>query len=270
MARTVLRGGFGVFRYHDTLQPYDGMLDLGHGRSLLQSVRPAPVRDTPAGFEGLGAGDIVFGGTAIDVRDTSSPSTYSWSATINQRLPWSMNLEAGYVGNTSKDLINAGAANYNAVPLGGGERPLPQYGDFQIYRHSSYQNYHAPPDAAQPTARTIQLHGRLHLLEGPRHSHGRLATQGNPAVSEYQFDQRANDLRRAVHGPHPRLAVSYSLQFPDVKSGGLKNAFGAGRSRGSRRTSAAAAADRRLEQLRAERDPCRRHGDHGGDHQRNS
>ena len=28
---TVLRGGFGIFRFHDTLQPYDGMLDLGTG-----------------------------------------------------------------------------------------------------------------------------------------------------------------------------------------------------------------------------------------------
>jgi hypothetical protein len=63
--------------------------------------------------------------------------TNSWSATLNQRLPWSINLEMSYVGDKSNNLINGqGVANFNAVPLGGGERPLPQYGDFSIYRHS--------------------------------------------------------------------------------------------------------------------------------------
>src|SRR5262249_49519883 len=72
---TVLRGGVGVFRYHDTLQPYDGMLDLGTGvKSFACDAPNCP--STLSGLEGLGGGDIVFGGSAIDIRDHKQPVTY--------------------------------------------------------------------------------------------------------------------------------------------------------------------------------------------------
>jgi hypothetical protein len=63
-----------------------------------------------------------------------------------------MNLELGYVGNKSDHLMNNGIANYNAVPLGAmygdptgdnnAYRPLSAYGDLNVFRHTSYQNYH--------------------------------------------------------------------------------------------------------------------------------
>ena len=140
--------------------------------------------------KGLAEGDIVFGGTAIDIRDEKQPVTYNWSATVNQRLPWSMSLEAGYVGNKSNNLVNGGVANYNAVPFGGGERPLPQYGDFQIFRHSSFQNYHAFQSLL------TRQRGRFNFTFAYTWSKalgilsGGLVGQGNAAVSEYQFDQR--------------------------------------------------------------------------------
>jgi hypothetical protein len=219
---TVLRGGFGVFRYHDTLQPYDGMLDLGTGvRSFSCDAPDCP---TLSGLEGLGGGDIVFGGSAIDIRDKEQPVTYSWSATVNQRLPWSVILEASYVGNKSTHQVNAGAANYNAVPFGGGERPLPQYGDFQIFRHSSYQNYNALQTLLS------RQRGRFNFTFAYTFSKalgiltGGLVTQGNAAVSEYQFDQR-----RTIYGvlgtdrTHVGT-VAYSWLLPDTKFSGLVNA----------------------------------------------
>lgn len=144
---TVLRGGFGAYRYHDAQQPYDNLIDLAYG--VRQFTRDLT---TLRGLEGLGSTSLVFGGAALDINDDKQPVTYSWSGTVNRRLPWAMNLELGYVGNKSDHLMNFDLSNYNAVPLGamlndpGGDsnayRPLPQYGDLNVFRHSMYQNYH--------------------------------------------------------------------------------------------------------------------------------
>lgn len=222
---TVLRGGFGAFRYHDTLQPYDGMLDLGTGvRSFSCDAPDCPA--TLSGLDGLGGGDIVFGGSAIDIRDKKQPVTYSWSATVNQRLPWSMNLEAGYVGNKSNYQVNAGAANYNAVPFGGGERPLPQYGDFQIFRHSSYQNYHGLQ------ALLSRQRGHFNFTLAYTFSKalgiltGGLVTQGNAAVSEYQFDQRQS-IYGVLGTDRTHVAtLAYSWLLPEPKAGLAKALLG--------------------------------------------
>ncbi len=221
---TVLRGGFGVFRYHDTLQPYDSMLDLGAGvRSFSCDAPDCPA--TLAGLEGLSEGDIVFNGMAIDIRDEKQPVTYNWSATINQRLPWSMSLEAGYVGNKSNNLVNGGVSNYNAVPLGGGDRPLPQYGDFEIFRHSSFQNYHALQSLLS------RQRGRFNFTLAYTWSKalgilsGGLVGQGNAAVSEYQFDQR-HTIYGILGTDRTHVAtVTYSWLLPDVESSAALNAF---------------------------------------------
>jgi hypothetical protein len=215
---TVLRGGFGVFRYHDTLQPYDSMLDLGAGVRSFSCDGDCP---SLAGLEGLG-GNVVFNGQALDVRDDKQPVTYNWSFTVNQRLPWSMALEASYVGNKTENLINAGVSNFNAVPLGGGVRPFPQYGDFQIYRHSNYQNYHG-----LQTLLTRQR-GRFNFTLAYTFSKamGILGGgQGAPGLSEYQFDPRQT-IYGVLSTDRTHVAtLSYSLQLPDVKKGGFLQAL---------------------------------------------
>jgi hypothetical protein len=224
---TVLRGGFGVFRFHDTLQPYDGMLDLGTGVRAFSCDAP----DCPSlsGLEGLGGGDIVFGGSGIDIRDDEQPVTYNWSATVNQRLPWSMTLEAGYVGNKTDNLVNGPAgspvANYNAVPLGGGERPLTQYGDFFIYRHSSFQNYHAFQSLLTRTRGRFNFTFAYTWSKALGILSGGLQGQGNAAVSEYQFDQR-HTIYGVLSTDRTQVATaSYSWLLPDVESSKVLNAF---------------------------------------------
>ena len=69
-----------------------------------------------------------------------------------QRLPWRFTMEAAYVGSKSDRLLNDGLSNINYVPFGAmlndptGDqnqyRPLGQYGDLPVARHSQYQNYH--------------------------------------------------------------------------------------------------------------------------------
>jgi hypothetical protein len=136
---TVVRGGAGVYYSHDAQQPYDSLLDIGAGvRSFSQADTASfPIRS----LEGLGSSRIVFNGNTIDINDDKQPKTYSWSLTLNQRLPWSHTIEVGYVGNSSKDLMNFGPSNFNAIRPDG-TRALPQYGTLNIFRHSMYQNYH--------------------------------------------------------------------------------------------------------------------------------
>ena len=146
---TVLRGGGGMYIYHDAQQPYDTLIDIGAG---VKSYYQGGGNFTIKSLEGLGGGSVVFGGAALDINDDSQARTYNWSLTVNQKLPYSMNLEIGYVGNKSSHLMNNGVANYNAVPLGAmlndptgnndAYRPLSAYGNLNVYQHSVFQNYH--------------------------------------------------------------------------------------------------------------------------------
>jgi hypothetical protein len=145
---TVLRGGFGMYLFHDAQQPYNNLVDFSAG------FRSTSARQTTlAAIENLPEGDVVFNANAIDRTDDTQPRTYNWSLSVNQRLPWSMNAEVSYVGNKSDKLINSGGANINAVPLGAmladpngnpdNYRPIPEYGGLSVYRHNMYANYHS-------------------------------------------------------------------------------------------------------------------------------
>jgi hypothetical protein len=145
---TVVRGGFGMYRYHEHQSIYSGLLTLGAGQRSY-SASNAYFRTV----EGLGGGALPGAGSSIDITDDKQPAVYNWSLTLNQKLPWSTNIELGYVGNKGENLLNDGIANVNAVPLGamindptGNEnlyRPLSAYGDLNVYRHNMYSNYHA-------------------------------------------------------------------------------------------------------------------------------
>ena len=152
-------------------------------------------------------------GAAVDKADDQQPRTLSWSLTLDRKLPWSMNLEIGYVGNKSDHQMNWGLSEYNPVPLGAmlddpygnadAYRLMPNYGSLQILRHSAYLNYNAPPGARLAPARPVQLHRRLHLLEEPgpqgrgdeRHPGQRVRVPARPPRVQ---------LRRPGRRPHPR------------------------------------------------------------------
>jgi hypothetical protein len=148
---TVLRGGGGMYLWHDPQGVWAGLVDLPNG---LRSYFNSSANFTIASLEGLGGGDIVGGGNAIDKDDTKQPKTYTWSLTLNQRLPWSLNLELGYVGNRQNDQNNNDISDINMVPLGAMTncypdctnnddfRPLGAYQGLTVWRHWVYTNYH--------------------------------------------------------------------------------------------------------------------------------
>jgi hypothetical protein len=147
---TVLRGGAGVYLWHDAQQPYDNLVNSSAGvRSYFRGGGNFTIKD----LEGLGSGDVVFGGAALDINDDRQPRTWTWSLTVNQKLPYSMNLELGYVGNKQQNQMNFDVADLNAVPLGAmvndpagnndAYRPLSAYGnDLNVHQHSIDSEYH--------------------------------------------------------------------------------------------------------------------------------
>jgi hypothetical protein len=226
---TVVRGGFGVYRYADPPTSYGNTLDLAYGVRKFVTFGGTSLSE----LEGLGGGNVVVG-EALDRADDQQPRTLSWSLTLNRKLPWSASLEIGYVGNRSDHQLNWGLSEYNAVPLGAmlddpdgnvdAYRPLPNYGNLQILRHSAYQNYHALQ------ALLSRQRGRLNLTAAYTFSKN-LGLKGDDVngyranASEYLLPPREYNYGVLGSDRTHAASLSWSLQLPDVKRGGLWQAL---------------------------------------------
>lgn len=150
--RTVLRGGFGTYRYHDA-QIDGGVFDIPQGQ------RNGSLPGTGLLLSQVDSVNAAIGSitsfTALDPNDDKQPITYSYSFTVQQRLPLAMTLETAYVGNRSENLLNNGFQNINVIPFGTIPfdqandpslntslfRPFRGYGSINVVRHTSYSNY---------------------------------------------------------------------------------------------------------------------------------
>jgi hypothetical protein len=149
--KTVLRGGWGAYRFH-TAQSTDG-LDAPTGsysQSIASPMTFAQIEQlTPAALSTYQSGQLV-----LDRNDDQQPLTYSYSFTISQRMIGSSVLELSYVGNQTKYLYENAYHNINAVPYGtllnvpdansanyNLFRPNQYYQDLKIGRNDAYSNY---------------------------------------------------------------------------------------------------------------------------------
>jgi hypothetical protein len=117
---TVLRGGWGMYRWHDPYNPYAGALNPGLGQQTISAQGPLSFASIDAMAANL-QGQFGPDGSAyfIDRNDTQQPLTTNWNLTINQAMPWHSTLELGYVGNESKHLIPPGQlTSVNIIPIG--------------------------------------------------------------------------------------------------------------------------------------------------------
>jgi hypothetical protein len=149
--KTVLRGGYGMFWYHDPQLGANAM-DL-----------PAGVRSTAVCcgvfmpyVDSLAGSNVppVFNGNTMDSTDDRQPKTQTYSFTVSQRLKWRTMLEVAYVGSDSTNLINGNSfLNINQVPVGAmlnnptgdtnAYRRLSNYQDLNVYNHRQYSNYNS-------------------------------------------------------------------------------------------------------------------------------
>ncbi len=135
--KTILRGGFGVYRYQVAYNDVNGTeVPLGvqifsttcgaRGWATLTSssacLPTTPTGAIPASSSGLSEGAMAFG-------DNKTPYTANWDFLIDQRGPWNSLFEVGYTGNASRnELIAANASVANKMPLGAYFKPDPVTG----------------------------------------------------------------------------------------------------------------------------------------------
>ena len=228
--QTVLRGGYGIFNYHDEQGPFAGSLDVPAG------VRVATISRTPSVAAGVLLRDIpsVDPGAqpvsldALDRNDDQQPRTQSWSLTLQRRLPWSVTVETGYVGSKSDRLRNDGIANINVIPAGamlgnpGGNpndfRPYPQYNELRWVQHNLYSNYHSWQTLVSRQTGRFSFTGAYTFSKalGIRAGGGRTGRQINPPtldqLRDFTYGTLGSDRRHL-------LSLAYSWLLPDVGSG---------------------------------------------------
>src|SRR5947207_652423 len=155
--KTILRGGWGQFRFHNAqfTQGLDQPVNVE--TPTLNSMTFAQIQTAASGVT------LPFGTGAVSPTDDQSPLTTSYSFTISQRLPFASLLETSYVGNQSKYFLNGNGVgtNANVIPAGWlfthlapGTNPnvganeyltgnFPIYQTINVAQHNLYSNYNA-------------------------------------------------------------------------------------------------------------------------------
>ncbi len=123
--KTVLRGGWGKYRWNDQVNDYQGTLEtsqnlltynLPHGSNVLLSQ----IGNLPAPVSGLSTPGAINGSIyATDPNDYNVDYTYAYNFTISHELPWRSLFEIAYVGSKSGDLLMGGQngiGNINTAP----------------------------------------------------------------------------------------------------------------------------------------------------------
>ena len=173
--RTVLRGGFGVYRYQFSFNSAvtGGIYDEPRGIPSYTLTNPASLGWNFAQY-GLPSAALGLDGNlaAMQQGDARTPYTETYDFIVSQALPWRSVLEVEYSGNRSRNLLLSGnganipvLGNLNKTPPGAYFLPDPgtgvvndpasgaiPYQDYRPYKnyqtmllvsHGSYQNYNA-------------------------------------------------------------------------------------------------------------------------------
>jgi len=168
--KTVFRGGWGAYRFHDSYNDSAGPLATSDGTQSfsvpsnlsctydqIENTATDHAAGTPyvAGrdcFSGAAGNTVLspFSIYALDPHDNEQPVTYNYNFTVDQELAAQMHLQISYTGNQSHHIFTEGnLSNQNYIPLGGLFQPDPLTGavtvagstqqDQQDYR--PYPNY---------------------------------------------------------------------------------------------------------------------------------
>jgi len=168
---TIIRGGWGMYRAHDSWNDFtgpaataQGLVTSTVGGSPTQgSVSLAQVDQTGPGFrcdfsQQNGCPSIML----LDPSDNQQPLTQTYSFSVSQRFPFDSVFDIAYVGNQSKDLLTDNAStnavqaqdlrDVNAIPIGSFFKPdpnpasslfgqVPNLASFQQVQQNDYRKY---------------------------------------------------------------------------------------------------------------------------------
>lgn len=202
--KTVVRGGWGEYRSHDSWNDYNGPLNASQGsynvnvnNTTLRCVDAAgkgllvPATPGNAGTLGTTTGSVgaygdcanigTFGTSlvnglpalsagnvgvsAILPTDDQQPDSYTYSMTISQQMPRSIFFEVGYAGSENAHLLNRGLTNINTIPAGALFGPDPN-------KFSTYYGQIASPDNLSQISdyRPFPFYNNLNVLQHNMHS----------------------------------------------------------------------------------------------------
>jgi len=238
--KTVLRGGYGIYHFHDEQNVQNGAYGIVRGSFASPTLGGKKFSDLgPA----LAAVSAPSGVTVLDPKDDQEPRTQNYSFTVAQRLPWKSVLEVAYVGSKSDYLSNYNnnfdqindipigtlfqkygwitSGNYsdsqiqNARPLQAGACVAAKncLGTVKIIDHKMYSNY----NSLQVTWN--KQSGRLTFLTnytfskalGIRGENG--AASGDPTVLANNYGTIPNNRTHIFN-------VAYVYEFPTMHNGG--------------------------------------------------
>ncbi|MBV9301185.1 MAG: carboxypeptidase regulatory-like domain-containing protein [Acidobacteriaceae bacterium] len=177
--KTVLRGGYGRYRFHDEQNVQSGAMQLPPGSFTYSPPNPTGLvngKSTPfpitfpyiASLSGKATYVVPGSITVVGLHDDEEPMTQSYSFTISERMPLASTFEVSYVGNTSNYLsnwnnnygqlndigygvlfgdpsifgpANAGPKALTLTPNTLQFEPFSTYGTIKEVRHNEYSNY---------------------------------------------------------------------------------------------------------------------------------
>lgn len=142
--KTMLRGGWGMYRNHDNWNVIQLAAAQAQGVTVtsvsggagidLKQIGASNVAGT-VGTGNFSSGSASANNYALDRTDDEQPLTYTYSFTVDQQLPMGSQFEIAYVGNQGRNLsaenannLTLSLQNINPVPLGAFFHPDPVTG----------------------------------------------------------------------------------------------------------------------------------------------
>ena len=212
-SNTVLRGGYGIFNFHDAQQAGALANPPVVLSSTINNVLLGEIDSRPPELSKTG----LF---VLAKDDNRIPRTHNWNFTISQRLPRQMLLETSYVGSFSENLLNDGAGEINAVPEGAtlgisspnfdDFRPLSNYGGITERTHTFDQNYNSLQVLLARQTGRFTYSAAYTFSKNLGYRGGAQGASGN------QLDLRNRIYGALAYDRTHVLNLAYSWEIPDV------------------------------------------------------
>ena len=139
--KTVIRGGFGVYRWQVSQNDIGGGVDQPQG---IRSTSCSNIGTLQKMADAVNCAAAVFSPgpaangnvSVLKLGDNKTPYTQNWSVIVSQALPWKSTMEIQYQGNRTRNALLAGNGtnipfypNINKIPLGALYGPDPVTGE---------------------------------------------------------------------------------------------------------------------------------------------
>ena len=224
---TIIRGGWGMYRSHDSVNDYTGPAQTAQGvvnvsaGGLGSAFRLSQVASIGAGLAcNQNTQTLCPSILALDPNDDRQPLTETYSFSVSQRMLRNSVFDIAYVGNQSKDLLTDNASqnvvqaedlrDINAIPIGAFFKPDPN--PSSPFFGQSYSPNAGPntPTAQQTIQNDYRQYTNYTHIGIPRH-----ITYANYNALQVNFNKQKG-------------ALNYGLNYTWSRAQGVRGAFSNG------------------------------------------